>query len=201
MNTFSKEELSILYLQDKKSVAEIATIKSCSQNKVNYWLMKYQIKKRTIAEAIYSKHNPNGDPFVVSKPKTREETILYGLGLGLYWGEGTKSNTHSVRLGNTDPKLVKTFIVFLEKFYSIDRKKLRFGLQIFSDIDPEQAVRFWKKEFGVEMSQFYKPLVSVIRKPGTYKKKSKYGVVTIYFNNKKMRDLLCREIENLRQID
>jgi hypothetical protein len=201
VDNFSKEELTNLYLKDRRSVAEIANIKSCSQNKVNYWLIKHQIKKRSIADAVYIKHNPNGDPFLVSKPTTRESAVLYGVGLGLYWGEGTKSSVHSVRLGNTDPKLIKTFILFLEKFYSIDRKKLRFGLQIFSDINPAQAVRFWKNELGVETSQFYKPLVSVIRKPGTYKKKSEYGVVTIYFNNKKMRDLLCGEIENLRQID
>jgi len=32
---------------------------------------------------------------------------------------------------------------------------------------------------------------------GTYKRKIKHGVLTIYYNNKKLRDILCKEIKNL----
>src|SRR5256885_1058329 len=107
MNYFTKEDLSRLYTKEGKSVYEIASLYNCSQNKVNYWLAKFEIKKRTISEAIYQKRNPDGDPFLFKTPETLKSMLLFGLGLGLYWGEGNKKNKNTVRLGNTDPRLIK----------------------------------------------------------------------------------------------
>ena len=89
---FSQQELTKLYLHEKKSVYVISQHFSCSQNKVNYWLTKYKIKKRTISEALYIKLNPKGDPFEFSEPQDKKSAFLLGMGLGLYWGEGNKKN-------------------------------------------------------------------------------------------------------------
>lgn len=198
MITFTKKMLEKLYLTDKKSVAEIAKMNRCSENKANYWIRKYGIPKRSISEAMYDKYNPEGDPFSFQKPKKIDKAILYGLGIGLYWGEGTKSNRHSVRLGNTDPKLIRKFIEFLEIIFLIDKNRLKFGLQIFNDMNTKRALYFWRKELKVGSSQFYKVIITPSRGVGTYRKKTKYGVLTIYFNNMKLRDFLCDEIENLK---
>ncbi len=195
--SFSKKRLSSLYLGRRKSCAEIADVFKCSQNKVVYWLNRYGIPKRSISEAIYAKCNPGGDPFKIIKPRTIQEAKLFGLGLGLYWGEGTKSNRSSVRLGNTDPKLVKKFIEFLVRIYGIDKRKLKFGLQIFSDISPSVALRFWSKELNVSRASFQKPVVTISGSLGTYRNKSEYGVLTIYYNNRKLRDIICSEVENI----
>lgn len=186
------------YLECKRSVADIAEELDCSQNKVNYWLSKHQISKRSISEAIYQKANPDGDPFKPKKLQSHEEWFLYGLGLGLYWGEGTKSNQHAVRLGNTDPGLVKAFLSFLKEIYNIETTKLQFGVQIFNDIDPEESLVYWMKMLHVNRSQFYKPTISPSQSAGTYKKKAKYGVLTIYFHNKKLRDIIVGAIDDLR---
>ena len=113
-----RTRLEDLYLRKKSSASHIAKKYKVSENKINYWLKKYNIPKRSISEAIYVKANPLGDPFTSAKPKSKEEWFLHGLGLGLYWGEGTKSNKHSVRLGNTDPALVVKFLEFLERIYT-----------------------------------------------------------------------------------
>ena len=123
--------------------------------------------------------------------------MLYGLGLGLYWGEGNKKNLNSVRLGNTDPKLIKKFLEFLETVYFIDKRRLRFGLQIFNDMDSRRVLLFWQKELGISSSRFYKVTVTPTRGIGTYREKTKYGVLSIYFHNKKLRDVICSEIEKL----
>ena len=125
---------------------------------------------------------------------------MFGLGLGLYWGEGTKANKSSVRLGNSNPYLIKTFINFLKTIYKIDIKRLHFGLQIFNDVNSKIALDFWIKNLGARRDQFYTPIVSSIRGKGTYTKKAQYGVLTIYFNNKKLRDILCGEIEKLSKV-
>ena len=189
-----KAKLKYLYRIKKKSMQEIADISGCSLHKVSYWMEKYEIKTRSRSDATYLKRNPNGDPFKLVKPKNIAEAELFGLGLGLYWGEGTKADKVSVRLGNTDPMLIKKFMDFLIKFFNIKKDDLHFGLQLFTDIDLNEALDFWRKELKINRSQFYKPIITKSRSIGTYRKKSKYGVMTVYYHNKKMRDILVNTL-------
>lgn len=73
-------------------MSEIAEQLECSLSRVKYWITRHSIETRSISDAAYIKHNPKGDPFVIKTPQNRFELILYGLGLGLYWGEGTKAS-------------------------------------------------------------------------------------------------------------
>ena len=198
LDKMPKELLENLYLIKKFSVAQIAVCLNCSQNKVNYWLAKYNIKKRNISDAIYQLRNPLGDPFRLNLPSSMQDAVLYGIGLGLYWGEGLKRGKGGMRLGNTDARLIKKFIEFLDKFFGIKKNNLKFGLQIFSDISSDTAINYWTKELGVHKDQFYKVVVSKVRGAGTYKYKSEYGVLMIYFNNTKLKALICDLIDNIR---
>lgn len=195
----SKQILSYLYIEKGKSMKEIAEKLHVSLHKVAYWMEKYKILRRSKSDATYTKRNPNGDPFLFQPPKTVKEGILFGLGLGIYWGEGTKADLGSIRVGNTDSDLLMVFIECLEKIYGIKREKIHFGLQIFSDTSPDEAVLFWSKKLDIKKSQFQKTIVvTPTRGKGTYKKKMKYGVLTVYVHNKKLRNALIQEIENLR---
>ena len=187
------------YLTNKYSATQIARKLECSPSKVTYWLQKYNIQKRSISDAIYIKSNPAGDPFKTQKQKTDEDWFLLGMGLGLYWGEGTKANKHSVRLGNTDPKLILMFLKFLNVTYKINKTKLHFGLQIFSDMDPKDALSFWCEELQVSKEQFQKVIVTPSRGAGTYRNKTQHGVLTVYFNNKKLRDIIVGAITKLQK--
>lgn len=186
----AKVKLEQLYLKKGKSMQEIATMLGCSVNKVQYWLNKNAIPIRSISDAVYLKNNPNGDPFLLKKPDSLETAFLFGLGVGLYWGEGTKANKASVRLGNTDPALLSAFILFLEEVFSLKRSQLKFGLQIFSDMSAEDGLDFWSKTLRIKKSQFYKTIITPYRSIGTYRQKTKYGVLTVYFHNRKLRDVL-----------
>jgi hypothetical protein len=195
-----ESNLRQIYINNKKSVSYIANKYGCSQNKVNYWLQKYGIPKRSISDAVYQQQNPTGDPFKLHTPRTDKEWFLYGMGLGLYWGEGNKMNNHAVRLGNTDPDLLRTFLEFLTVFFSIDVSRLHFGLQIFTDIDPKVAKEYWCKKLSLRNEQFQKIIISQsLHKKGTYRKKSQFGVLTIYFSNTKLRDIIVGAIEGLRE--
>jgi len=191
------EELKKYYLEDKLSSLEIAKKLGCSASGVNYWLSRYNIPKRNISDAVYYKCNPYGDPFSARSPQTIEEGILYGLGLGLYWGEGNKRNVNSLRLVNTDPRLVKKYIEFLKSIYQIDDNKLKFGLQVLGDMDGKKVLNFWLKTLNVDKKQFQKIVYIKKRGEGTYKHSAKYGVLIVYFNNRKLRDIICHAIEKL----
>jgi hypothetical protein len=179
-----------LYVENKASMMEIATSLGCSVHKIEYWMDKHKIKRRTISEAIYQKHNPNGDPFIVKRVTTKRDHKLLGIGLGLYWGEGTKADKYSIRLGNSDPALLRMFMMFLIELFGIEKDDLRFGLQIFTDINPDEALGFWTRELDVKSSQFYKVIVTISGSLGTYRKKSLYGVATVHYHNKKLRDIV-----------
>lgn len=191
------EVLQDLYVRKQLSAHDVGLRLGCSTNKVHYWLDRSGIKQRSQSQATYAKRNPDGDPFEFSMPKHERDLVLYGLGLGLYWGEGNKRNLTAVRLGNTDPKLIAAFIRFLLTLYKVDRRKLRFGLQIFSDMHPQKALQFWRKAIGFPRSHFLKPVVTPARSVGTYRSKTKHGVLTVYVSNKKLRDLINSQIETI----
>lgn len=194
-----KKKLEYWYRESKKSVREIAQILNCSEGRINYWLEKHSIPKRSISEALYTKHNPNGDPFTSRIPRTHRHFFLFGLGLGLYWGEGNKKNLTAVRLGNTDPHLIRSFLIFLRELYDIDDSRLRFGLQLFSDMDQAREERFWQTFLNVPPNKFGKTVNTRSGSIGTYREKSKHGVLTIYFHSKKLRDTLIEQIERTKK--
>jgi len=142
------------------------------------------------------KYNPNGDPFKFVPPKNQSDHQLFGLGLGLYWGEGNKANKNMVKLGNSDPELLKKFILFLSRFFRVDKEDLKFHLHVFTDIDIEEAKSFWIKELKIKKEQIYKPTITQTGKLGTYRKKSRYGVLTLYYCNTKLRNLIVSLIHS-----
>jgi hypothetical protein len=197
-----KKRLQELYLLKGQSVSSIAKLLNYSENKVNYWISRHGIPKRTIADALYLKKNPGGDPFKKPDIIRKKDLVLYGLGLGLFWGEGFKKSKNAVRLGNTDPKLIKTFLLFLERIYKIDKTKLRFGIQIFEDLKVGLVRNYWIKELQIKKSQIFPTIVvSPSRKKGTYRQKSRYGVLTVYFGNTRLKQVLDEHIELISKLD
>jgi hypothetical protein len=187
--------LKRLYIKEKKSSANIAKVFDCSENKINYWLKKNKIPKRSISEAMYVKKNPNGDPFNFKFPKNTVDAQLFGLGIGLYWGEGNKANKNTVRLGNSDARLLKIFITFLVRFFGIKKEDLKFHLHLFTDIKIDDAKKYWIDELNINEEQIYKPFISISGSIGTYRRRSEYGVMTVYYGNTKLRNKLVHLIE------
>lgn len=197
-STFTKlnwqKQLINLYKKGLSSL-EISKKIGFSESKINYWLKKLKIAKRSISEAIYLKNNPNGDPFKIKKSLTPQEYKLLGMGLGLYWGEGSKKGVYNVRLSNTDPKLIKKFLEFLIKICQINQDKLKFWLQIFNDADPQKALSFWCRELNIKPDKFFKITITPSRGSGTYKNKYRFGVLTVYFGNIKLKNQLLSMLE------
>ena len=145
--------LKTLYIEQGYSMSQIAADLGCSLNKVDYWMRKYKINRRSRSEAVYIRKNPDGDPFEVRQIDTAERAKLFGLGIGLYWGEGNKANKHAVRIGNTDPGVIREFMKFLHECYGVSMSSLRFGLQLFSDVSQDEARRYWCRELHVRFTE------------------------------------------------
>jgi len=188
------------YIERKLSAKQISQILKCSESGINYWLNKYKIQKRSISDAVYDRWNKGEDPFNFKEPHSKSDQVLLGVGIGLFWGEGTKRNLHSVRLGNSDPELSRIFLEFLKKVYRINFEKIRIGIQIFNDINEKKVLDFWSKKLSIPKEKFYKVIYTKSRGIGTYKNKIEYGVATIYFGNKKLRDHLMNQIEKVKKM-
>jgi hypothetical protein len=186
-----KDLLERSYVREKRSMHDIARTLKCSQNRVQYWLKRHGIQGRSRSDAAYAKHNPDGDPFSLKRRLGKHDLLLMGLGLGLWWGEGYKKHQKTIRLGNTDPDLIKAFIAFLTRICGMRPERIRYGLQVFSDIRPNHARRWWSGCLKVPPSQFLpKVVVTPARGVGTYKQKTRHGVLTVYCSNVKLRKVM-----------
>jgi len=190
-----KDKLVELYTVQSLSMSQISKRLGCSVHKVEYWMKQYKIRRRNRSEANYLIYNPSGDPFDIKTDLSVEENYLKGIALGIYWGEGNKRNIHSIRVGNTDPGLILVFTKFLREICRVREEKIRFGLQLFSDVDKRDAINFWVTKLNISKQQFM-PTISRIQsgKIGTYKSKNIYGVMTVQVNNRKLRDWLNSQL-------
>lgn len=179
-------------------MAEIARLLRISTNKVSYWMDRYNLKRRSINEAIYLKKNPTGDPFFVKINLNQYELFLLALGLGLFWGEGMKKSSSGVRLGNTDPYMIVFFREFLEKVCGVKREKINYSLQLFGDVDKNEALQFWCDILSITPKKLGKISMVKLRGNGTYKKKNTFGVLQIACHNKKLKEIIDNLLRTLK---
>jgi len=198
MINLTKKKLEGLY-NSGLSIKDISDRENLSYPLVRYWINKYKIPRRSLSDATYAKRNPDGDPFEIRKKLNRKDSELKNLGLGIYWGEGDKSpNNTSVRIGNTDPILLKKFREFLRKIYKVKEEKIKYGLILFNDAKESDAIGFWRNHLGIKRKQLGKITIIPPQGKGTYKRKSKNGVLNINFTNKKLKQIILSEIEGFR---
>lgn len=196
----SSDTLEKLYLDQKRSISEVAKILDVSVHSVMYWMQRYCIPRRQRSEANYLKHNPNGEPFNIKLELPLEEEKLKSLALGLYWGEGNKTSSHAVRVTNSDPGVIKVFLEFLLKVCRVDRSKIGYYLQTFKDNDIEVARIYWSKSLGIEPSQINtcEPVPSLGH--GSYKKINRFGIMTIGFFNTHLKKWIMDELGELGSV-
>ncbi len=177
---------------------DIARKLKVSPHKISYWMSKYKIKRRPPSEALYRKYNPGGDPFKLQTPNSIPRAFLYGLGLGLYWGEGNKADKYSVRVGATDPEMILIFRKFLERICGVPKRKFKYSLMCFKDTDPLIAKNFWVKKLKLKPEQIGKVTSLKPLGKGKYKKTSKCGVCTLYVFNIKLKKWIMDQLELIK---
>lgn len=100
----------------------------------------------------------------------RQEYFLSGL--VLYLAEGTKKNER-FEFMNSDFKLVKFMMLWINNFGKIDFDSLRFRLYIHKLYEHEKCKEFWSSMLNIRHDQFlktiYKPTNRVYKKNPSYK--------------------------------
>ena len=75
---------------------------------------------------------------------------LFLLGIGLYWGEGSKSSKcPSLRLSNSDVTLQRIWLDWCRRF--LPGVPLASALNLHPNCDPEAARRFWEEQLDIKI--------------------------------------------------
>lgn len=82
------------------------------------------------------------------------------LGLGLYAGEGAKTDG-KVQFANSDPRLILGFVTWMRRFFDVDEAKFRVRLYLHAGLDLGAANAFWSQLTAIPESQFYEPYRAV----------------------------------------
>ena len=78
-------------------------------------------------------------------------------GLMLYWAEGTKKSSTAVT--NSDPRIIKFTVKWLNKFFDIKPEQLVIGLQIHPGQDEGKIKKYWSKITLVPIGNFRKTFI------------------------------------------
>lgn len=195
-----KNYLDKLY-KNGHSMTEMAKLLNCSVHKVVYWMDKYDLPRRTMSQAVYLKSNPEGDPFKIKTSLDKSEVFLFGLGLGIYWGEGEKTSKDKVRITNSNPKIIKIFRKFLLDICQLKRHKLLYQIICFNDSKPIEVKKYWANELEISEDKFGKIVQIPTQGKGTYKNKSSKGVCILTVASIKLKPWIMGELEKLDRLD
>ena len=88
--------------------------------------------------------------------ETIKEIDLLLLGVGLYWGEGSKTNRGSIELSNTDPRIIQIHVLFLTSVFKFPMSKIHAHVGLHSHLSIVKAERYWSKVSGIPLRQFQK---------------------------------------------
>jgi len=176
MANFAKKAEALKLRKQEFSYSQIKQKIGVSKSTLSYWLKDYPLTKERIAElrdhneqriekyreTMKKKHDARLNKVYELEKKNilpLNSRDIFILGLGLYWGEGAKRYNSTLSVSNTDPAIIKFFILWLNKTLSVPKEKLKVHLQLYSDMDIKKEIEFWSKTTGISEKQFIKPYI------------------------------------------
>ncbi len=199
---------SLLRLQARKlrkkgiSVARIAQYKGIAKSTVSLWTNDIilsveqleELKNRSIKGAELGRlrsallqRNRRVNRIAdltnqgVELTKNLTERELFLIGIALYWAEGCRKSKR-VELCNSDPRMIKLFVIWLDKNFHINRKDLVCYLKI-NEMHRKrelQVKQYWADIIGVSLDQFRKTYFKVAANKKIYENFNQhYGTISV----------------------
>lgn len=190
-----KESLEELYYKRGLSVQEIAELLGASHHKVVYWMDQHGLQRRDASEASYRRHNPGGEKFRIDSSQ-RE---LFIAGVALYLGEGAKTRSWDLSLANSDPRILKLWVRFLEIICSVPPENLKARISCYDDLDYQELLAFWSETLGIPVENFERPTVkrSRVENGNREVRQSLFGTVHVKFYDAKLKSLMTSWMNDL----
>ncbi len=203
MAKFDKKIRAHRLRRSGKSIKDIATTLEISKGTASVWCREIQLSplqlKRLHEKQIAAGHKGRMRGALVNKERKQANVIIQEnvaremigtlsdrdklmLGIGLYWGEGTKSMSSSgVSLVNSDAEMVK---FALDWFEILGITKDNFNPYIFISEQHQsrekELISFWSKYLDISHKQFNKVIFLKGRRKKVYENhNSYYGILAL----------------------
>lgn len=213
MNSQLREQVIKLRIEKNLSYSKIRKKLGVPKSTLSYWLREFPLSEERILELRHQgwkKGEASRERFRATMRRKRElknqevynkyrerfahvsRETFFVAGLILYLGEGHKKDYTKLNLANTDPKIVRFFIQWLEEFLGVPKEKLKLSLHLYENMDIEKEKKFWQKELEIQKNQFYKPQVRKLQKASfSYRESYRHGTCSIYIGGvEKHREVL-----------
>lgn len=119
--------------------------------------VRYEVAKRKVAQRIKRTND------IIKEAKNEVKVLnnnpLFFVGLSLYWAEGAKNATESVKLVNSDEKMIRLMMRWLREACKVPEEKFRVHIHMHDLHSKKNINAHWAKITGVPLKQFYKPYV------------------------------------------
>ena len=102
----------------------------------------------------------------------------------LYLCEGAKyPSSKQMIFGNSDPRMIKTFLCLLRNNFTIDEKRIRCRIMHRYDQNGEQLNKYWSNITKIPLEQFYKHYKDKRTKGSITKKPNYKGICAVQYNS------------------
>lgn len=111
---------------------------------------------------------------------------LFIAGIMLYWGEGDSvlSNS-SIRITNTDPRMLQLFVLFLTNICFVPLEKLRATIILYPDLREDICITYWSHAIGIPQVQFSTTQYIKGRHPT---RRLSYGICQIVYGSRLLKE-------------
>lgn len=191
------DKIISLYIKSELSAREISDHLGITIKTVYSVLRKKCVPRRKAAEYTRIAFERKPLSFAYKTPITLRERNLCNIALAIYWCEGFQTEKATgIDFANSNPTMVKVFLLFLRNICHVNVKRLRCYLYCYSNQNPRQLLLHWSRITGIPKSQFTKPY---IRNDYRLDKINKmpYGLVHIRYADKKLLLLIKQRIQKM----
>lgn len=130
------------------------------------------LDRRNASKIISEKNWQIAKEIADQRVENLSEKELMLVGAALYWAEGAKQDLSFI---NSDPEMVKVYVLMLKKVYNIKDEDLKVSIRLFEDAFIPDAIMFWSKIVGLDL----KNNVSINILKGSKKGKLVHGMCRI----------------------
>lgn len=198
-----EREKALLQRQKGVSISDIAASLQVSKSTVSTWCKDVALSPEaieTIARTSKSKSTKSLLRYTESLRAKRQKNIIqsykvgknkigqlserdiYCIGLGLYWGEGYKRGSQEFGFTNSDPNMIRFYLVWLQTVFGIRVPELIARVSINASHAPRtpEVEKYWSRITSIPSSQFTKiSLIKTVSKKIYTNNKSYYGTLRI----------------------
>lgn len=192
------KQKSIEMREEGYSVKEIADTLNVAKGSVSTWVknvaltssQKLRLKQKSHSPEVIEKRRQSRlknesdkkkqiiDAAAKEIAKINKQELKI-LGLGLYWGEGSKTMKGMARISNSDPSIIMMGMRFFREVCEVKEEKFRAHIHIHSKEATEEAEKYWSKITGIPTSQFFKTYAIKSKSSKNLRQTLKYGTLDI----------------------